>query len=157
MTGSKKILLVGQAPSRTGVNPLEALTPTSSSGKLMNLMGLTEDEYMTSFQRVNLIDEYPGPLASGKGDKFPLRQARDKAKRILQQMSEYHILCIGKRVGQCFNLDQCFVWEDRIQCYPLTRNRIAMIPHTSGLNRFYNDPRNLDRAKAFLREDLLCT
>jgi len=152
----KNILLIGQAPSRTGLNPLEALTPTSASGRLMNLMGLTVDEYLGSFRRINLIDEYPGRLASGNGDKFPMRQARAKAKRILQQMCDFHILCIGKRVGQCFNLDECFVWEERIQCYPLTRNRIAMIPHTSGLNRFYNSPDNVRQAETFLREDLLC-
>ena len=154
MTG-KKILLVGQAPSRNGgygEKALDAGIPSSASGRLLKLFDMSREEYLDRFKRLNLLDYWPGALKSGRGDKFPILEGRKSAQRIQKQISEYHILCIGKRVGKCFNMDDCFKWEEYIHCYPFTRNRVAMIPHTSGLNRFYNDPDNIQRTKTFLQE-----
>ena len=151
MTG-KKILLVGQAPSRTGSPTLDASTPGSASSRLLKLFDMTRDDYMDRFKRLNLIHDYPGSLPGGRGDRFSITEGRKSAQRIQKQISEHHILCIGKKVGKCFNLDECFTWNDYIHCYPFTRNWIAMIPHTSGLNRFYNDPDNVQRTKTFLQE-----
>ena len=158
MTGKKKSLLVGQAPSRNGgygEKALDAGRSTSASGRLLKLMDITRDEYLDRFSRINLIDYWPGSLKSGKGDKFPMRDGRMAAHRLLQQGSGYHILCIGKKVGKCFNMEDCYVWKDYIQCFPFTTNRVAMIPHTSGLNRYWNDPVNVQQAQSFLQEHLL--
>ena len=78
---TSRILLVGQAPSKQAGPALGASIPGSASSRLLALMGITRDEYMERFARVNLLDYWPGALATGKGDKFPIGEAKKAAKR----------------------------------------------------------------------------
>ena len=155
----KNILLVGQAPSRTGLAPLETLTPGSSSGRLLKMMGISKDEYLDNFVRLNLIDHYPGRLASGKGDKFPIHEAKRGAVRILSQFAfPWKILCVGNKVAECFlpkTRIKYYEWMLCVSNYPPAVRDIAVIPHTSGLNRYWNDPSNVKLAEKFLRNKLL--
>ena len=53
MTG-KKILLVGQAPSRNGgygEKALDAGIPSSASGRLLKLFDMSREEYLDRFKR----------------------------------------------------------------------------------------------------------
>ena len=156
---NNKIVLVGQAPSSKGLAPLETLTPGSSSGRLLQMMGITADEYRDSFIRLNLIDHYPGRLASGRGDKFPLKEAKKGAVRILSQFAFPHkILCVGHRVGECFIPKSRIKYYEWILCvsnYPPAVRDVAVIPHTSGLNRYWNDPDCVRLAENFLRKKVL--
>ena len=156
----KKILLVGQAPSKQVTPALDASTPGSASSRLLALMGITRDEYMERFARVNLLDYWPGALASGKGDKFPRAEAKKAAKRILAQYEyPWKILCVGHKVGECFLPKMRVKYYDWMICisnFPPGVRDVAIIPHTSGLNRYWNDPDCVKLAENFLRKKVLC-
>ena len=159
---SNKILLVGQAPSKNGGygdKALDAGIPTSASGRLLKLMGIPRDEYLDTFTRVNLLDYWPGALASGRGDKFPIAEARESAKRILAQFQfPWKILCVGQRVGECFihkSRLKYYEWTLCASNFPPAMRDVAIIPHTSGLNRYWNDPSNVKLAENFLRKKVL--
>jgi len=154
-----KILLVGQAPSRNRRPALDASTPGSASSRLLVLLDITRDEYMERFARVNLLDYWPGALATGKGDKFPIIEAKNSAKRILAHYEfPWKILCVGQRVGECFIAKSRVKYYEWIMCasnFPPAVRDVAIIPHTSGLNRYWNDPSNVKLAENFLRKKVL--
>ena len=154
-----KILLVGQAPSRNRRPALDASIPGSASCRLLAMLGITRDEYMERFARVNLLDYWPGALATGKGDKFPIGEAKKAAKRILAQYEyPWKILCVGHRVGECFLPKMRVKYYDWMICvsnFPPAVRDIAIIPHTSGLNRYWNEPGNIKLAENFLRKKVL--
>ena len=157
---TSRILLVGQAPSKKVTPALDASTPGSASFRLLALMGITRDEYMERFARVNLLDYWPGSInGSGSGDKFPKKEAQDSARRILAQYEyPWRILCVGHKVGECFLPKMRVKYYDWLLCisnYPPAVRDVAVIPHTSGLNRYWNDPSNVKLAEKFLRNKLL--
>ena len=157
---TSRILLVGQAPSKKVTPALDASTPGSASFRLLALMGITRDEYMERFARVNLLDYWPGSInGSGSGDKFPKKEAQDSARRILAQFQyPWKILCVGQRVGECFIHKSRLTYYEWMLCpsnYPPAVRDVAVIPHTSGLNRYWNDPSNVKLAEKFLRNKLL--
>ena len=157
---TSRILLVGQAPSKKVTPALDASTPGSASFRLLALMGITRDEYMERFARVNLLDYWPGSInGSGSGDKFPKKAAQASARRILAQFQyPWKILCVGQRVGECFIHKSRLTYYEWMLCpsnFPPAVRDVAVIPHTSGLNRYWNDPSNVKLAEKFLRNKLL--
>ena len=74
-----RVLLIGQAPSRMS-DPAEPLSGPCG-GRLADLCGLSLPDFLARFDRVNLIDRFPGKAA--KGDLFPVDRARRKVIDLL--------------------------------------------------------------------------
>lgn len=144
-------LLVGQAPSSTS-NPERAFSGRSGR-KIADLMGIdaVDDWYeqlCQTFEPVNLITRYACRRAD-KGDSFSMAEARQAALGLKVAFPAGRFVLVGQQVRQAFGVRlaatcRWMVWGDR---------HVALLPHPSGINAWYNDAANRERASAFLREE----
>lgn len=136
------ITIVGQAPGRRarGEGPLGG----ACGRRLARLAGFGSFvELRQRAKLVNLLDRFPGK--NGRGDAFPMIAAIETASAMKPRGV---VLLAGKNVAAAFGFDgaEFFEWRRR------GTTRFAVIPHPSGLSRWWNDPFNVTRAAAFLRE-----
>jgi hypothetical protein len=140
-----KIVLIGQAPSRFG-DPRQPLC-MSIAKKLSMLIGMSYLEYFDTFDRMNVLDHWPG--ANEKGDKFPMREARVKAQEIVQSLVERKVIFVGRATALAFGFrTQFFEWVE------FAGFTAAAIPHPSGVNYWWNEKHNVELASKFLRDAL---
>lgn len=132
-------LIVGQSPSRSG----EGLPPfcadrRGSGRRLADLAGIPPERLEEAFRLANLLDHYPG-------ESFPMSEARAIADAM---ELEGVVLLVGRLVARAFGEGgrPWFEWFD------LRGVRATVVPHPSGLNRWWNDPVNVERAGEFMRE-----
>ena len=154
-------LLIGQAPG-PNTNPELPLFPipsTSAGGRLQQLMGLRRWEYLKKFDRVNLLPEFPG--RHKRDDKFPLAEARFAATVMRPHLSDRVVIMIGRKVGDAFGLDLPFHQWAEMRCRRTMLTEpggevciVAVVPHTSGRNHWYNSEGNREEARRFW-QDLL--
>jgi uracil-DNA glycosylase len=142
------IVIVGQAPGPSS-NRREPLTGASGR-RLASLCGMTADEFCSRFERVNLLARYPGKL--GKGDAFDLAAGRSAAFRLLPRMVGRRSVLLGGKVAASFGLRAApmFAWRR------IGGAVVAVAPHPSGISHWWNDPRNVRRARRFWRRLARC-
>jgi uracil-DNA glycosylase len=136
-------VLVGEAPSRRS-DP-EAPFSGSSGARLAALLGRPLDEV---FDLRNLLDSWPGP--AGKASAFDSRAARASAYEIRRQAllarKRPRLVLVGRRVARAFDVrGDYLVWQRHHGL------RVAILPHPSGIVRWWNDPANVERARRFIR------
>ena len=90
------MIIVGQAPGRAG-DPSEPLLGGRVGRRLCELMGICEAQ-LRSIRRVNLIDRWPG--SAGKGDRFPMAEAREGAERLMPRLATETVLVLGGATAQ---------------------------------------------------------
>jgi uracil-DNA glycosylase len=138
-----KVMFIGQAPSRiTEGSP--AFTGNTGR-KIAALMGISHADFLARFDGTNLLEHYPGK--SGRGDAFDVRLASVYA-RVIWPTLPRRVVFVGKRVATAFgfaDLAPCSWVEsgDRL---------VALLPHPSGVNHWWNDAGNREKGRAFLRE-----
>lgn len=102
--------------------------------------------FMQRVDAVNLLGRWPGP--QGKGSAFPLAEAR-AAALALDVAGRARVLLAGRRVAAA--------WPWRAPSDYLRWEAgpggvlLAVIPHPSGVNRWWNEPEHRDAARRFLR------
>lgn len=142
-----KPLIIGEAPSKNEVTPrpLEGRV----GKRLAALCGLTLDEYLKHFDRVNLLDVRQD--TKEKGFEFDHKLARVKAEYMLEFDIEPNriVLLLGWRVAKAFNLDHLGYFEE--QRHPDSSAEFRVLPHPSGVNRWWNDIRHLMDAEVFMK------
>lgn len=136
-----KPLLVGEAPSRTS----DPAVPFSgrSGDRLRELLGRPLED---AFEIRNLLAEWPG--AAAKGSAWDRGAARERAVEITR-LDWYRgrlLVAVGRRVARAFALPALPYLEVVGEKYPA-----AVLPHPSGVDRWFNDPQNVEAARAFLR------
>jgi len=142
-----KPLIIGQAP---GPNTDPAVPLGGRCGdRLAEICGLELDAFHLLFERVNLLNRFPGKAA--KGDLFPLDEARYLAGRLLinGDLRDRTVVLLGENVARAFFLPpgtKTLAWLPG-----LALERLAISPHPSGVNRWWNDSTNLRRARRFWR------
>jgi hypothetical protein len=139
----RRVLVVGQAPGRTG-DPTRPFDSRRGSGRrLAELAGVEAISDVADV--VNVLDSWPG-AAGQKGDRFPMGAARRAAARV--DLGGYdRVLLIGRGVAAAFGVSAPFlVW------FPLRGAEAAVVPHPSGVNHWWNDGSNKERARGFFRE-----
>lgn len=176
MSVRERPVLVGQAPGPTGGEgetphghslALFPLPSHSAGGRLKTITGWSNSQYIRDTDRVNLLPRYQGPARSAKGDAFNKREARDRAEVLLREMNLTRrvVVFVGRATVEAFHatlagrsvlgreLPEPFIWR-HISEPPLRSvvGRWAWVPHTSGLNRFWNEPENLRAGHAFFKE-----
>lgn len=122
--------------------------------------------FVMATRHVNLLDEWPG--REGAGSAFPLDQARARAEYLKRCIAangagfDYPwnrvgaecevILLAGKRVAGAWGAKTgYFSWTSWQGWAPSPRNyQVAVVPHPSGLNRWWNDEQNRTRAREFV-------
>lgn len=137
------IIFVGQGPSQDGdpYRPLEG----AIGERLGGLLGV--HDFIASFARINLNSEWIGK-GSGKGDVFDCSEGRAAAKVLLRGSWTRYVL-LGKQVAACFD----------VKAHPLSSVKhgvksFFLLPHPSGINRWWNDPENTRKAKEALQSFL---
>lgn len=128
------ILLVGEAPGRRPGRTLSGLDRRLAS--------------LAWAPRVNLLDRYPG--SAGKGARFPIAPARGAAERLLYAVPEADLLLVGGRVASAFGLRR-FEY-DWLEFFEREGRSFAVVPHPSGIVRWWNEPENRRAAELFADE-----
>jgi uracil-DNA glycosylase len=138
-----KLLLVGQAPSRTG-DPTAVLQGRSGIW-LADLMGVSLSEYLERTDRINLFDGWTG--RSGKGDAWDAAAARERASAMVPGLSGRRVIFVGRNVTTAFGLPRLpwMTWTDAFGA------KVSVTPHPSGIVRWWNDEVNRNAASSFLR------
>ena len=142
-----KMIFVGQAPScETDERPAF----TGRCGRfLAEMLGLPQEEMLRRFLFINLLPRFPGKAKGG--DAFPMDQARVYAEALASFFSRKNsVVLLGRNVAKAFNLGSLDLlsWHHPVQTHGA---RTAMVPHPSGINRWYNDEANREKATWFLR------
>lgn len=152
---TRTMSIVGEAPSessqRTGARPFHGASGKFLA-KLFRVDCVESVEVDVVFQ--NVLQKWPGRGYAGeKGSRFPMKQARKRASGV-----ELHPVTIlaGRRVAKAFGLDDVpyFSW---VKCVGVRADKtlfgpfaVAVIPHPSGTNRFWNYEHNRILGREFL-------
>lgn len=139
-----KPLIIGQAPSMEHGED-EALSGRSGA-RLASFCGMTLEQFMAMFDRENLVRTFPGK--AGKGDRFPSRnEAAGLTERFRTVVVGRRVVVLGFSVAAAFGLTM-----PALTFAPHWGAQFAFCPHPSGVNRWWNEPANLERATTFWRD-----
>ncbi len=136
----RKIVLVGMCPSGPDDDGRDPLTG-GSARRLAAIAGLRwPTEYLLRTERMNLVEVWPG-------DCWPTWYARKRAGEIESRWSGVTALLLERAVADAFGLSKAkyLSW-----CTAVNGGRLAVVPHPSGRNRWYNDAANVVAAQEFL-------
>lgn len=143
-----KHLIVGEAPNRRGHH----LTLVG----LGRLLGISSIEASEAFDRMNVFPYWLGSSTSGKGDWWdPVESA--KIVEILRSRGFFgspdyprkRVILMGKRVARAFGLEK-LEYFDRIAVIDephRSATEHVVVPHFSGVNRWWNDESNRTLAR----------
>lgn len=143
-----KPLLVGEAPSKNEVTetPLEGRV----GKRLAALCGLTYEQYLERFDRVNLL--HVRQDTTEKGFTFDHAAAGHEAHRLYVAgivAPGRIVLLLGWRVARAFS--NGFSKLPYFVEHQHGGAAFYVLPHPSGVNRYWNDPENVARASEFMR------
>lgn len=137
-----RALIVGEANPYSH-DPDDALLPwppQSAGARLRSLLGWTEDEYLASFWRANLV----------RGIRWSQAEARSEAEYLdtLANQNSFALVMLGAKVaavfsGPPFHRMPLELWEQR--------GRLLRIPHPSGLCREWSRPGARERLRALMQ------
>lgn len=135
----RRPIIVGEAPPRGGEG--RPAFSGYAGRRLAALAGVAE--LSDAFDAVNILDEWPGP--QGKGSAFPDALAARAAMRLRGLLEGRLVIVAGRRAARALGLRAGYLEPvDAGWC------AAAVLPHPSGVNRWWNDPANRRRASAFL-------
>jgi hypothetical protein len=144
------LALVREAPGpRTRADcPFYPYPRHSAAGRLLSYLEWTRSQYLLTFARMNLLTEWPGP-------SFPVARARDCVPKVVCYLYPRPMLLMGKGVAAAFGIHDLPPLVLREAALPhkergVVLARVAIIPHTSGRNLWYNDPSNRIAVREFV-------
>jgi energy-coupling factor transporter ATP-binding protein EcfA2 len=128
-----RTIVVGLSP-KDGLGPLD---PAGASGsRLAGLTGLTADDYISTFDRVNLRQSADSGVDDG-----------DAARDLRPILRGRRVLALGRSVASALGIDgPWFEWHPRDGFVG------ASMPHPSGLSRWWNYPSNRRTAGEFMEK-----
>lgn len=142
-----RAMIVGEAPSPDR-DVEQPLCPHTTSGR--RLAEILPGEYEADYLRRNLLEYRVRP---GKWAVWHRRRAAASAGRMLYEWNAPPIaILLGRQVAEAFGLDYV-----PLKATWLGFLRVLIIPHPSGLNRWWNDQGNARRARRFLRRHVTDT
>lgn len=130
--------IIGEAPSKNS-DWRYPLAGGHTGKKIEKLLGLSFRDYLKYYRRFDLIKFYPGT-------RWPKENASGNA-RIIRDLHEpgAHLVLLGRKVAEAFGAG------DLEFCEYDVRDGVTywVSPHPSGLNRWWQDPKNHDRGLDF--------
>jgi uracil-DNA glycosylase len=150
---ARRIALIGQAPGPNNGRRRAFEGPCEL--RLAGLLGVSVEELRSRLRMTNLLDEFPGDAGRhrGKGDVFPLAVAREAARR--KPLVGMSILA-GRNVATAYGIRNAlyFRWVTVGWSRDTSPVLVCVIPHPSGVNRWWQERANRLRARSFLRRHL---
>ncbi len=104
---------------------------------------------------INVLDHFPGK--SSVGDKFPIIEAQSAAKAKLESLrGKQVVILLGNNVARAFGAKSFsyFSWyeiRNPDKFTDIVVPRMAVVPHPSGINRYWNHVQNRLNAEKFFR------
>jgi uracil-DNA glycosylase len=144
----RRPIIVGEAPSRLS-DPEIAFSGRSGTF-LERAAGLKPGRLRGWFECVNLLRVWPGPCDGRRGSRFRGgRVARSRAAEIRDRAaaSGRPVLVAGRRAAAVFDIPQPVEY---LTWYRVGDVPVAVIPHPSGVNKWWNEPANRARFAAFM-------
>lgn len=144
-----KPLIVGEAPSKNEATerPIEGRV----AKRLAKCAGLTLEEFLEHFDRVNLL--HVRQDTKDKGFLFNLPAAKVEAARMLTTFEPRRVvILLGGRVAEAFGVHREYFNE-----VSLGKAYGYIVPHPSGINRWYNDKDNVRNMSIFMHSVMLIT
>lgn len=143
-TDTRPVLLGMNNPVSTAAHHALYPSPKGCTGwRLWQMSGLSEEDYLSRFDRQNLIS----------GRAWDLREARKIAPGLRESLLGRTVVVLGSPVnsiirgGTPHELAPVFSWTP-----DGAGGWIAKVPHPSGLNPFYNDALNRELLRIFMQE-----
>lgn len=133
---SRKIVLIGRAPTRgaSSTEPLDGVV----GRRLAALAGLDHKDFMTRFDRVNLVEERAPPAA--------MLEAADALRPKLKGRK---VVLLGATVAAAFRLrENEYTWFKPVEIPP--NIELAVMPHVDGKSTWWNEPANEHEARDFM-------
>lgn len=146
------VYIVGEAPSRSS-DPRDPITGVCGA-KLAAFSGLSLDEFRTTFERVNLLKEWPGVADGAKGTAWSAQLsvlAMVRALSLMRNSPSSTFVLLGKRVGRAFGVERNEYFVRQKGFDDFHRHEFVVVPHPSGINRWYNSEENTKRMRRFMR------
>jgi len=165
---SPRVMLVGQAPGQVETSAGERRAFAGRAGKTMfrwlGSIGVDEATFRTRVYIAAVTRCYPGPSASGRGDRVPSRQEQERCDRWLDDelriIRPKLLIPVGKLAMEKFlpsaPLDQLIGRVHEAE-HVGGRSRVIPLPHPSGASSWVNAPahkRLLERALALIANEL---
>lgn len=143
------LILIGQAPNQHG-DERHALEGCLGD-KLACLFGCQPDEYLRLTQRFNVLPGWMGK--AGNGDRFPVGLARQNARRMRYSLGGCRVLFVGVATAAAFGVGPPILrWgQHRVAKDNSEAFRAAVLPHPSGINRWWNDRQHRRAAQRFMQ------
>jgi len=165
-----RVLLVGEAPNCEVVaeHPGLVLRPDSSgkmhsANRLLKFTGWSQEDYLRIFVRRNVLDFVPPKGIRGR--TFPTEKARFGVTRLLREVEDSRTLDDGSRVISAMvvlgrRAASAFEWWTngekldylqwgRVVLTPRSTISAAIVPHPSGVCRWWNEEKNRKEAREF--------
>lgn len=147
--------MIGQAPGRNG-DPSKPCTGAFAL-KLARVADVDPMWFMATFERMNVLQRWPG--RSGKGDAFPMIEARLAAKLIAPKLKGRMVVFVGAAVARAFRVPSQFYETGAVskkefgffQEISRVDYDYVVIPHPSDVSRWWNDSINRFRYREYMR------
>jgi len=150
-----RVVILGEAPSRKS-DPSRPFSGDSGR-RLAKIAGVDHGELLAMFEPANLLSEWPGRSGGRKGDSLPKSAVRRAWRRSRMELLGRRVVLASRRMAESLGVrvDRIgfMVWVSGALDGPA---EIAVIPHPSGIVRFWNNPVNVEAARRFLAEAAEC-
>lgn len=136
------VTILGQAPGPTG-DPARPLEGGRVQARLVELLGCSDDEWR-EVRKLNALDRYPGRSAGGKGDRFPLLEARICVDGIRPTLARNLVFVLGRNAARALRVEAPLLVR---ACDVVGDFEFVIVPHPSGVNMWWNLEENRARAQ----------
>ena len=137
----RRVILVGECPGPSvpeeKAHPLFPLPESSSGGRLLRVIGWGRSEYLRRFDRANLFRSHQPKWSADAA----LDSADALVESVLEDAGPTHLtdfVLLGMRVAVAFRREDF----GPMVSLGFWGGTATVVPHPSGLNRWYNEPVN---------------
>jgi len=141
-----RVLLVGECPGAAYKRPLPLfpLPPHGTGGRLCELLGMAPSEYLARFDRENLFSTHQA--------RWSAPTARVRACEVVRSGAwrGRRVVLLGARLAAAFGMHRSVAPRLRWVYVEALDAVVGLVPHPSGLNRWYNVAENREVARTFI-------
>lgn len=151
-----RLVIMGQAPGKN--HGFGAAFEGPTGRRLARFCGFdTVEQLRERALLVNLWGRYPGRAKWVQGDAFPptdrAKRAAARRRAALAASGCEVLVCCGRIVATSFGVgDAPFLEWREVSLAPGKVARTVVVPHPSGVSRWWQDPASRGRASALLTE-----